>query len=307
MNGLASGALPHDVPRVLYPFTSHTLDRSGLAYHYLDEGQGEPVVMLHGNPTWSFYYRNLVLALKDARRCIVPDHIGMGLSDKPDDDRYDYRLKSRVDDLEALLAHLNCDAGTKLTLVMHDWGGMIGMAYAARHPERIGRLVLMNTAAFHLPTDIRLPLALRAIRDTPFGALAVRGFNAFAFTAAHVAAKRPKMTPAMRKAYCAPYDSWSARIATLRFVQDIPLRPQDPSYATVSETQAALPLFRNTPTMFAWGMRDFVFSPRVLHHWRQHWPHAEVHTFADCGHYVLEDAAQDVCGLVKTFLAQHPV
>jgi len=300
-------SLPAAVPAALYPFTSHVLDRNGIGYHYVDEGQGEPVVMLHGNPTWSFYYRNLVGALKGSYRTVVPDHVGMGLSDKPNDDRYDYRLKSRVDDLEALLAHLGLNSGPKLTLVMHDWGGMIGMAYAARHAERIGRLVLMNTAAFHLPSDIGLPLALRAIRDTPLGAVAVRGFNAFSRIAAHVGAKRPKLTPAMRDAYCAPYHSWQSRIATLRFVQDIPLKTGDPSYATVTEAQDGLPLFRSTPTMFAWGMKDFVFSPKVLEHWRQHWPNAEVHTFADCGHYVLEDAATEVCALVEAFLSRNPL
>src|SRR5205823_3246531 len=108
-----------------------------------------PVVMLHGNPTWSFYYRNLVLSLRDSYRTIVPDHIGCGLSDKPDDSRYRYTLESRVTDLEALLEHLGvtCD----ITLVVHDWGGMIGLAYAVRHPERIRRLVILNTGAFHLP------------------------------------------------------------------------------------------------------------------------------------------------------------
>lgn len=299
--------LPRAVPKALYPFTSHVLDRGGLAYHYLDEGVGEPVVMLHGNPTWSFYYRNLIQALKGSYRTVVPDHVGMGLSDKPNDDRYDYRLKSRVDDLEALIESLDLTQGPKLTLVMHDWGGMIGMAYAARHPERIGRLVLMNTAAFHLPSDMRLPLALRAIRDTPLGALAVRGFNAFSRTAAHVGAKRPKLNVQLRDAFCAPYHSWASRIATLRFVQDIPVNENDPSYATVTQAQTGLRLFRSTPAMFAWGMKDFVFSPKVLEHWRQHWPHAEVHSFADCGHYVLEDAAQEVCDLVKAFLARHPL
>lgn len=263
--------------------------------------------MVHGNPTWSFYYRNLVHALKDSYRTIVPDHIGMGLSDKPSDDRYDYRLKSRIDDLEALLQELGLLQGPKLSLVMHDWGGMIGMGLAARHPERIARLVLMNTAAFHLPSDMRLPVALRAIRNTPLGAVAVRGFNAFSRTAAHVGAKRPKLSRQLRQAYCAPYNSWRSRIATLKFVQDIPVLPSDPSYQSVSEIEAALPRFVHTPTMFAWGMKDFVFTPQVLQHWRTRWPSAEVHTFAECGHYVLEDAAREVCGLVKTFLARHPV
>ena len=142
-------------------------DRGGLKLHYIDEGSGEPVVMLHGNPTWSFYYRHLIDSLRGSYRVIVPDHIGCGLSDKPDDSRYTYTLASRVDDLERLLDHLGLDRD--LTLIMHDWGGMIGMAYAARHPERIARLVVSNTAAFHKPASKPLPRALAICRDSRAG------------------------------------------------------------------------------------------------------------------------------------------
>ena len=112
--------------------------------------------MLHGNPTWSYYYRNLVAALRDRYRCIVPDHIGCGLSDKPQPPRYDYSLASRVEDLTALLDHLG--VRENVTLVLHDWGGMIGMAWAARHSRAVKRLVILNTAAFHLPKSKRFPL-----------------------------------------------------------------------------------------------------------------------------------------------------
>src|SRR3954452_2796843 len=149
--------------------------RDGLRLHYLDEGEGEPVVMVHGNPTWSFYFRDLVEAMNGSYRTIVPDHIGCGRSDKPDDSRYEYTLKSRVDDLEALLDHLEVDRG--ITLVLHDWGGMIGMAYAARHPERISRLVILNTGASPLPATKPFPWALRVCRDTRLGAGLVRGLN----------------------------------------------------------------------------------------------------------------------------------
>ena len=154
----------------------HDLDLGGLRYHYLDEGGGEPVVMLHGNPSWSFSYRRLVDALAPTCRTIVPDHIGCGLSDKPGDAHYDYTLERRVRDLEALLDHLGIESG--VTLVLHDWGGMIGMTYASRHPERISRLVLLNTAAFHLPPSKPFPWPLWACR-TPLGAWLVRGLNAF--------------------------------------------------------------------------------------------------------------------------------
>ena len=167
------------------------LDRSGLNLHYLDEGQGEPVVMVHGNPTWSFYYRRLVERLSPVYRTVVPDHIGCGYSDKPDDARYAYTLASRVDDLEALLDDLGIDRN--VTLVMHDWGGMIGMTYAARHPERIARLVVMNTAAFHMPRAKSLPWALGVCRDTPIGSWLVRGLNAFARGTAVIGCTRKRL------------------------------------------------------------------------------------------------------------------
>ena len=129
-----------NIAKELYPFEGNYLKLGEHQYHYLDEGEGHPVVMVHGNPSWSFYYRNLAQVLRTTHRVIVPDHIGMGLSDKPSDDAYGYHLEQRVDDLDALLTHLEIDS--KITLVVHDWGGMIGMAYATRYPDRISRLVI---------------------------------------------------------------------------------------------------------------------------------------------------------------------
>jgi len=292
------------VSKDLYPFTGKFRDLGGLRQHYLDEGAGEPVVMLHGNPSWSFYYRNLVLALRDRCRVIVPDHIGCGLSDKPDDTLYSYTLRQRVDDLAGLLDELGIDE--KITLVLHDWGGMIGMAYASRHPERVRRLVILNTAAFHLPASKSFPFALKLCR-TPLGSLLIRGGNAFARAAARVGCKRRPMPAELRDAYCRPYDSWRNRIATLRFVQDIPLAPSDAGYAMINHVQAGLHRFADRPMLICWGERDFVFDRHFLAEWRRRFPRAEVNSFADCGHYILEDAAEEVIPLVRDFLARHPL
>ena len=291
------------VPRSLYPFDTHVFDRGGLAYHYLDEGAGEPVVMVHGNPTWSFYYRKLVIALRDRYRTLAPDHIGCGHSDKPGDDRYRYTLSERIADLEAFLDSTVPDQ--PITLVAHDWGGMIAMGWAARHPERVGRIVLMNTAAFHLPEDMRMPPTLSFVRNTRLATFMVRHLNLFSRGAAWLAAARPLPKP-LRDAYCAPYDTPDHRIATLRFVQDIPLAPGDPAYQTVSEIERALPLFEKTPILLLWGEKDFVFKPRVLEIFEEIWPHAESHRFPNAGHYVLEDQAAEIAPLVLDFLARHP-
>jgi haloalkane dehalogenase len=280
------------------------LDLQGLRYHYLDEGGGEPVVMLHGNPTWSFYYRELVRALRGEYRTVVPDHIGCGLSDKPGDDRYDYTLKQRVLDLEALLDHL--ELRDNLTLVLHDWGGMIGMAYAHRHPERVKRLVVLNTAGFRMPAGKRLPRSLWLFRNTPLGPLLIRGLNAFSRGAARYCARRP-LSGAVRAGYLAPYDSWRNRIAVLRFVQDIPLAPGDRSYELVREVEEGLHRFRETPLLLCWGERDFVFDLDFLAEWQRRFPQAEVHRFPEAGHYVLEDAAAEIIPLVRDFLKRHPL
>jgi len=291
--------------RFLDDHPGRDFDRGGLRLHYIDEGRGEPVVMLHGNPTWSFYYRRLIDGLSGSHRVIAPDHIGCGLSDKPDDSRYTYTLASRVDDLERLLEHLGLDRD--LTLVMHDWGGMIGMAYAARRPERIARLIVSNTAAFHKPSAKPLPRALAICRDSPLGAFMVRGLNVFCLGTAAIGCKRRRMSRELRIAYVAPYDSWSHRIAVHRFVQDIPLRPGERSYDLVSWVEDRLHLLDSVPMLVLWGMKDFVFDHHFLDEWIRRFPGAEVHRFPRAGHYLFEDERDAIDDRIPAFLAAHPV
>jgi len=291
--------------RHLYPFTSHYLDLSGLRYHYIDEGQGEPIVMVHGNPTWSFYYRKLIKALSKRYRSIAPDHIGCGLSDKPGVTEYDYRLHSRIDDLDNLLGSLTTDE--KITLILHDWGGMIGMAYALRHPEKICRLVVMNTAAFLPPTAKRIPLRLSIIRRSgPMAALAVLGFNIFAKGALSIASKKG-LSAEVKRGLLAPYNCWKNRMATLKFVQDIPLVEKDPSYLLVKQVDDQLQTLSELPMLICWGKHDFVFDQDYLSEWQRRFPAAEVHCFPDAGHYVLEDVPEKIIPLTQDFLNQHPL
>jgi cis-3-alkyl-4-acyloxetan-2-one decarboxylase len=289
-----------DFDRSLYPFASHFLEIGKLRYHYLDEGSGDPVVMLHGNPTWSFYYRNLVLALRDKFRCIAPDHMGCGLSDKPALYQYDFSLKNRVDDLTRLLDHL--DLRRNVTLVLHDWGGMIGMAWAVRHPDRVSKIVILNTAAFHLPKSKRLPCALWLGRNTWFGEFAIVQRNAFCRQTARVGTKRRPLPRAVRDALLAPYDTPAHRLAVLKFVQSIPLKTGDPGYDIVDEVERGLGQLADRPMLICWGLKDFVFDHHFLKVWQQRFPRAEVLQFPDCGHYILEDATDEVVAAVKRFL-----
>lgn len=284
-------------------YHGHYLNRNGLKYHYLDQGQGDPVVMVHGNPTWSVYYRNLVKALSPNFRCIVPDHIGCGFSDKPDDSRYNYTLGSRIDDLEALLNHL--DVKKNVTLVVHDWGGLIGMGWALRHMDAVKRLVIFNTAAFHLPSSKRqIPWQLALGRQTRLGAWLIENLNAFSVAASWVGCTEHPMSAKLRKLYQSPYNSKANRIATLRFVQDIPLHPEDPAFDLVSEVEDNLERFRHLPTLICWGLKDFVFDGDFLKVFEDKLPQAEVHRFEQAGHYVLEDVASEIVPLVQAFMGQ---
>ena len=278
---------------------------NGFMMHVLDEGlsqtQDGTVLMLHGNPTWSFFFRNLIQGLRNTHRVIAPDHIGCGLSDKPDEQRYPYTLERRVDDLEALIEQLGIRG--RITLLMHDWGGMIGMAYAARHPEKINRLVLLNTAAFHLPKSKKLPRSLWLCRKTPLGELLIRDTGLFTSVLARWAVCRP-MEQRVREGYLWPYRRPDDRTGLFRFVQDIPLAPEDPGYQLVSEVQAKVPAFNRIPVLILWGEKDFVFDHHFLREWERLLPSAEVHRFPNAGHYVLEDAGEEILPLLQTFLAR---
>jgi pimeloyl-ACP methyl ester carboxylesterase len=277
---------------LLYPYTARKISIHGYTLSFLDQGEGRVIVMLHGNPTWSFYYRNLVTLLQDRYRVIVPDHMGCGFSDKPQD--YSYTLKTHIDNLERLLAECSIE---KFSLVLHDWGGAIGMGLALRYPERVESIVVLNTAAFR---SSRIPLRISICRVPLLGDVIVRGFNGFA-RGALVMAVAHKMAPAVARGYVEPYNSWANRIAILRFVQDIPLSPRDSSWQTLVEIENDLTRLQNIPMLILWGGRDFCFTRHFYEEWRQRFPGAESHFFPDAGHYVLEDAFEDIAPVLTAF------
>lgn len=288
--------------RHIYPFESRYMQIDGHNYHYVDEGSGEPVIMIHGNPTWSFYFRNVIRSLSNDYRTIAMDHIGCGLSDKPHPNQYAYRLDQRIRDLEVFIDGL--DLEDNITLLVHDWGGMIGIGYALKHINRIKRLILLNTAAFFPPDGTTVPIRLKLIRNVrPLAEVAVLGCNAFV-RGALLMASRKGLSPEVRSGLLAPYNCWPNRMATLKFVQDIPLRPSDPSYTTVLKAQEHLHELAHLPILICWGMRDFVFTSAYLSEWRRRFPQAQVCSIADAGHYVLEDAADEVIEKVSGFLMQ---
>lgn len=294
-----SARTPGCDPRVaflgdLYPFRSNYLTVPGGRMHYLDEGDGPPIVMLHGNPTWSFYFRELVKGLRDRYRVIVPDHIGCGLSDKPQ--QYPYTLATHIDNVERLVDHLQL---SDVTLAVHDWGGAIGFGWASRHAGLVRRFVIFNTTAF---LGGRMPFRIRVCRWPVFGDVALLRFNAFARAAIYMAcAKRERMTPMVRRGYLLPYDTPANRVATLCFVRDIPVRPTVPSHPVLKEIEAGLAQFRDHPMQIFWGMKDWCFTPWFLDEWTTRFPQAQVHRLHDAGHYVVEDAHEQIAPLFSSF------
>jgi haloalkane dehalogenase len=283
-----------------YPFPSQFFDLDGLRYHYVDEGRGETLLCVHGNPTWSFAWRNIIKDLSRDYRVVAIDHIGCGFSDKPQ--RYEYRLAKHIENLSRFIVGQDL---RNITLLAHDWGGAIGMGAAGSLHERFARFVLLNTAAFR---SHRMPWRIAVSRWPFFGPLGVRGLNLFARAALTMAVcKHERMKAAVRAGFLAPYGNWHDRIAILRFVQDIPMSPAHPSYGTLVLIEERLALFRESPLLFVWGMRDWCFTPVFLEEFLTRFPQAEALRLADAGHYVFEDAHEEIVPRLRTFLQAHPI
>lgn len=293
MNG---PALPERL-RKLYPFNPHRfVTPRGATMSYVDEGPRTEaaVLLLHGNPTWSFFYRDLIRQLSPTLHCVAPDHIGMGLSEKPQD--YDYTLETRIQDVIALVEKLELQ---RIRLVVHDWGGAIGFGLATRHPEWIDRIVILNTAAF---LSNRIPWRIALCRIPRFGEWLVRRLNGFAGPAAHMAMRARSLSADEKMGYLFPYDSWSNRVAVHRFVQDIPLEKRHPTRPTLAEIESKLGLLASRPKLILWGGRDFCFNDHFLARWQRIYPRAAVHRFTHAGHYVLDDTGTEARDRAAEFL-----
>jgi cis-3-alkyl-4-acyloxetan-2-one decarboxylase len=288
-----------------FDLTPRSVEVGGHTMAYVDEGAGPPVLHVHGNPTWSFYFRSLLTTLPaDGFRAIAPDHIGMGRSAKPARADYPHTLARRVADLTEFVDAL--DLHEPLSLVVHDWGGPIGLSWAVEHLDRVDKVVVLNTGAFPLPADKRIPWSLQAARLPVVGDVAVRRFNAFSLGALTMGTGRWVLGAEARRGLLAPYDSPAHRVAVHAFVQDIPTGPADPAHPVLLRLAERLPLLDEHPVQIHWGMKDPVFDAGILDHLVGHLPRAQVHRYPDAGHYVLEDAADEIVPRVRTFLGGTP-
>ena len=278
-----------------YPFPSQYLELGSLRYHYLDEGNGSPLVFVHGNPTWSFYWRHLVREFSHDYRAIAVDHIGCGLSDKPAG--YSYTLQQHQQNLKTLVEHLDLQ---DITLVVHDWGGAIGLGSLLQVPERLSRVILLNTGAF---PPFYVPWRIRLCRFPLLGSFAIRYFNLFARAALSMAvAKRERMTSPVKQGLLAPYNSAANRVAIDGFVRDIPFTRRHQTWNVLAQLEAQLASISHLPVQIIWGMKDWCFDGRCLQRFETMFPNAEVHRLEDAGHYVLEDAHEKILPMMRSFL-----
>lgn len=277
----------------LYPFRSHYLNLGNNNLHYVDEGQGQVMLMLHGNPTWSFYYRNLVKAFSGNFRVVVPDHMGCGLSSRPQD--YEYTLANHIENVYKLIKFLDLK---NIVLVVHDWGGAIGMGLLTKYPDLFSKVVILNTAAF---PDADIPKRINLLRQGAFGEFLTRKFNLFAWPATFMTTTKT-LPQFVKKAYLAPYDSWENRVAVARFVQDIPMEKTHPTYKVMSEIEQKLPSI-TIPKLILWGGKDFCFNDHFFKRWLAIFPDAHYKYYENAGHYVIEDELEDVVANIWDFIS----
>lgn len=289
--------------KALYPFESHYMTIGGFKYHYLDEGPTEPdgverptLICSHGNPTWSFFFRSVVNEFRDKYRVVVVDHIGCGLSEKPNEKEYPYTIERRANDLLELIEKLELK---DCVLVAHDWGGAVGMCAATQIPDVFSKLVLMNTAAY---LHERCPRRIRTFHIPVLNKILAQGLNLFPRAATTMATAKG-LEPDVKTGLIAPYDSWSNRVAVLGFVKDIPISRKHCSHETFVKMMERLPVFKDKPVALIWGVKDWCFPPEVfLEEFLKYYPDAFVHKIEDAGHYLLEDSSEETLGAMREFL-----
>ena len=269
--------------KALYPFEVREYPTADGVMRFVDHGpkDGSTVLLLHGNPSWSFLWRNLALKLgKAGFRVIVPDHLGMGLSDRPSKL---LRLEDRISAIHGLVDFLGLK---KFDIGVHDWGGAIGLGLAGRMPERIGKILITNTGAF---LSDNIPKRIAVCRLPFIGRFIVEKFNAFARPATWMAVQRP-MNKSVKAGFLFPYQSLKSRKAVADFVADIPMESNHPTRPVLAQVSERLDLLKDKRVMILWGLQDFCFDQTFLSEFERRFPHAQKLIFSEAGHYVLEDA-----------------
>lgn len=275
--------------RALYPFAPHRFEVDGHSLSYVDEGQGSPILFVHGTPSWSFEWRHSIAALRKNHRCIALDHLGFGLSDKPTN--APLRPADHARRLRAFVRALDL---RDLTLVVHDFGGPIGLPVALEEPERVRSIVIANTWMWAHGDDPRVRRLSRFV-GSPIGRFLYTWLNASPRWLVPASfADRKKLTPDVHRHYVAPFASRAERSAP--WVLGRELAGSDSYYASLHAMRDRL---TSIPTTIVWGMRDPAFGPAYLERWRQVAPEAKVVELADAGHFPQEEAPEKVTAIVR--------
>ena len=274
----------------LFPFRQRYIAVGQNRIHYIDEGEGKTLVLFHACPMWSFAYRRQIAEFSRDHRVIAFDMLGFGLSDKPSD--FDYTLTGHINLTESLITALDLK---DITLVMHGWGGTIGMGFAVRHPNLISGLVVLNSMAF---SDFPLPWRLYPCRTPWLGAKIILDLKMLQFGV-------NKLPHETAEAYRYPFLSKESRIPLLRFIEDIPVTPEAESAQTILTIETRLWMFSGKPSCIIWAMRDWLYTAKSLSRWEHYLPNAEVHTLPEAGRYIQEDAPEKVNAFMREFLEKN--
>jgi haloalkane dehalogenase len=280
------------VDRAAYPFADRYLDVDGGAMHYVDEGQGAPILFVHGTPAWSFLYRHLIADLSRDQRCIAPDHIGFGLSAKPPE--WSYSIDAHAKNLAALVEKLGL---REITLVVHDLGGPIGLSFAEARPDLIRRLVIFNTTLWPLLGEFAAPPIARLFGGPIGRYLYLRQNVSPRALLPLIYADRSRLTPAIHRQYTAPFPRPADRHGMFAFARLMAGGARE--LGALWERRAVL---ADKPALLIWGMKDVAFPPKYLARWRELLPQAQVLEVAEAGHFVQEEAPAAAIAAIRGFI-----
>ena len=285
-----------------YPFSHNFIETKLGSMHYVDQGEGDPVLCLHGNPSWSFLYRKFISELSKENRVVAPDYIGFGLSDKPSIEKF-YTIEAHIKSVEKLVLDLDLK---NITLVIQDWGGPIGLAVAARRPERFKSLVILNTFGFYPlhesmdPENLQLPPPLLLMRSKFPGTWLVRSRGMFERMVMKMATG--KALKPVHHAYRDVFTGYDDRAGVMAFPRLIPTTSHHPAaQILLNETGPYLDQFKGQVQIY-WGMKDPLFPTLALEAWRERLPNAEVMELPNGKHYLQEDEPEVIISGIKRML-----
>ena len=294
MDPIVSTTRPDWVSDHLYPFESRFFaTASDHRMHFVDEGAGEPIVFVHGNPAWSFEFRHLIKGLRSEFRCVAHDHIGFGLSSRSDR-REDHHPASHANRFAAFLDHLDL---RDMTLFMTDWGGPIGLDFARRHPARVKRIVIANTWCWPVADDFHFK-SFSFLMSSWFAQYLIKYHNVFVRRIMPQAVgDRSVLTPEIMAHYRNAQPSPRARAANAALPGHI-VGATDWLRSIWSERTA----FTDKPALILWGFEDIAFRRKELERWKSELSDFALHEFEDCGHFLAEEAPERILPLLRSFL-----